>query len=519
VVRTDAVVVGAGPNGLAAAITLAREGVRVTVLEAAHEPGGGTRTYEDPEVPGLLHDHCAAIHPLGAASPFLRSLPLDRYGLVWKHPEVAVAHPFDDGSAGVIHRDLDATIRGLGEDGPVWDRLFRHPTRHFDALASDLLGPVLRVPRHPVVTGRTGTASLLPATVLTRALRTGAGKALFGGIAGHAIQPLDRPLTSAIGLLMGAAGHAHGWPVAEGGSASIWRAMVAMLEDLGGEVVCGERIRAFRDLPRSRVALFDLAPHQLVEIAGSHLPRHARRRSERWRYGAASFKVDFAVRGGVPWRSPEAARAGTLHLIGSFDELVASEQAVADGRLPALPFVLAGQQYLADPTRRAGDVVPLWAYAHVPRGYRGDATARSRRRSNASRPGSGNASSPGTRPRRRTSRRTTRPGAAATSPAGPPTRSSSSRGRGSRPTRTRPGSRASTCARPPRRRVPASTGCAATTPHGPPVGCSTADAVSGHAAATRAGQDGRRLGRGPAGSSAQVVDQPARVRKTTRLSS
>jgi phytoene dehydrogenase-like protein len=375
VVRTDAVVVGAGPNGLAAAITLAREGVRVTVLEAAHEPGGGTRTYEDPQVPGLLHDHCAAIHPLGAASPFLRSLPLDRYGLVWKHPEVAVAHPFDDGSAGVIHRDLDATIRGLGDDGPVWDRLFRHPTRHFDALASDLLGPVLRIPRHPVVTGRTGTASLLPATVLTRALRTGAGKALFGGIAGHAIQPLDRPLTSAIGLLMGAAGHAHGWPVAEGGSASIWRAMVAMLEDLGGEVVCGERIRAFRDLPRSRVALFDLAPHQLVEIAGSHLPRHARRRSERWRYGAASFKVDFAVRGGVPWRAPEAARAGTLHLIGSFDELVASEQAVADGRLPTLPFVLAGQQYLADPTRRAGDVVPLWAYAHVPRGYRGDATA------------------------------------------------------------------------------------------------------------------------------------------------
>jgi phytoene dehydrogenase-like protein len=373
VVRTDAVVVGAGPNGLAAALTLAREGARVTVLEAADEPGGGTRTYEDPEVPGLLHDHCAAVHPLGAASPFFRSLPLARYGLVWRHPEVAVAHPFDDGSVAVVHRDLDRTVAGLGEDGGAWDRLFRHPTQHFDALAHDLLGPVVRVPRHPLVTARTGTISLLPTTVVARGFRTGAAKALFGGIAAHAIQPLDRPLTSAVALLMGAAGHAHGWPVAAGGSAAIWQAMVAMLEELGGEVVCGERVRSFRDLPRSRVALFDLAPHQLLEIAGSHLPRHARRRSERWRHGSASFKVDFAVRGGVPWRSDAAAHAGTLHLVGSFEELVASEQAVADGRLPTRPFVLAGQQYLADPTRRAGDVVPLWAYAHVPKGYHGEA--------------------------------------------------------------------------------------------------------------------------------------------------
>jgi phytoene dehydrogenase-like protein len=374
VVRTDAVVVGAGPNGLAAAVALARDGARVTVLEAADEPGGGTRTFEDPQVPGVLHDHCAAVHPLGAASPFFRSLPLERYGLVWRHPEVAVAHPFDDGSAAVLHRDLGRTSAGLGEDGPRWDRLFAHPTAHFDALAHDLLGPVLRIPRHPLVTGRTGTASLLPATTVGRTLRTEAARALFGGIAGHAIQPLDRPLTSAVALLMGAAGHAHGWPVAEGGSEAIWQAMVAMLEELGGEVVCGERVRTLRDLPRARVALFDLAPHQLVEIAGSHLPRHARRRSERWRHGPASFKVDFAVRGGVPWRAPEARRAGTLHLVGSFDELVGSERSVAEGRMPARPFVLAAQQYLADPSRAAGDVVPLWTYAHVPRGYRGDAT-------------------------------------------------------------------------------------------------------------------------------------------------
>jgi phytoene dehydrogenase-like protein len=372
----DAVVVGAGPNGLAAALTLALQGVRVTVLEAADEPGGGTRTYEDPTVPGLLHDQCSAIHPFGAASPFLRSLPLQRYGLTWKHPEVAVAHPLDDGSVGVVHRDLDATVAGLGADGRAWDRLFRHPTRHFDALAHDLLGPVVRVPRHPLVTARTGTLALLPTTVLARrAFDTEPGRALFGGIAAHVIQPLDRPLTSAIALLMGAAGHAHGWPVAEGGSAAIWRAMVALLEELGGEVVCGERIRHLRDLPRTRVALLDLAPHQLVELAGSDLPRHARRRAERWRRGPAAFKVDFAVRGGVPWTAHEARRAGTLHLVGSFAELVAAEREVADGRMPTRPYVLAAQQYLADPTRAAGDVVPLWAYAHVPKGYRGDATA------------------------------------------------------------------------------------------------------------------------------------------------
>jgi phytoene dehydrogenase-like protein len=372
VARTDAVVVGAGPNGLAAALTLAREGVRVTVLEAADEPGGGTRTYEDPAVPGLLHDHCSAVHPFGAASPFLRSLALERYGLTWKHPEVAVAHPLDDGTAGVLHRDLTETAAGLGPDGAAWTRLFGHPTAHFDALAGDLLGPILRVPRHPIVTGRNGVVSLLPATVAARSLRTEAGKALFGGIAAHTIQPLDRPLTSAIAVFMGAAGHAHGWPVAEGGSASIWRAMVAMLEELGGEVVCGERVRHLRDLPRTRVALFDLAPHQLVEIAGSYLPRHARRRAGRWRRGAAAFKVDFAVRGGVPWTASDARRAGTVHVGGTLAELVEAERDVAAGRMPARPFVLTAQQYLADPGRRAGDIVPLWTYAHVPRGYEGD---------------------------------------------------------------------------------------------------------------------------------------------------
>jgi phytoene dehydrogenase-like protein len=375
--RTDAVVVGAGPNGLAAAITLAREGYRVTVLEAADEPGGGTRTYEDPDVPGLLHDHCSAVHPFAAASPFLRELPLDRHGLTWKHAEVAVVHPLDDGRAAELYRDLDATRVALGDDGGAWVRWFGPATRRFDALAHDLLRPVLRVPHHPVVTARSGLPSLLPAATLARlAFRGEEARALFTGIAAHTIQPLDRPLTSAIGLMMGAAGHAYGWPVAEGGSAAIWRAMVSLLEELGGEVVCGERVRHLTDLPPTRVALLDLAPHQLVEIAGSELPRRARRRAERFRHGPAAFKLDLAIRGGVPWSAPAARRAGTLHLGGTFEEIVEAERLVADGLMPERPFVLASQPHLADPSRARGDVTPLWTYAHVPKGYRGDATER-----------------------------------------------------------------------------------------------------------------------------------------------
>jgi phytoene dehydrogenase-like protein len=370
--RTDAVVVGAGPNGLAAAVTLAREGFRVTVLEAEDEPGGGTRTVPDPEVPGLLHDHCAAVHPFGIASPYFRTLPLERYGLTWCHPPIAVAHPFDDGTAALIHRDLDATVTGLGPDGPVWDRWLRGSTRRFDAVAADLLGPRVRVPRHPVATALAGLPSLLPATAVARSFPTDRGAALFGGIAAHTIAPLDQPLTAAIGLLMAAAGHAYGWPFAQGGSQTIWRAMVALLEDLGGEVVTGVRVRSFADLPRARVALFDLTPTGFARIAGGHLPARERSRAATWDYGPAAFKVDFAVRGEVPWDEPAARRAGTLHLAGGFDELAAAEAAVVAGRMPERPFVLAAQAHVADPGREVDGIVPLWAYTHVPHGYDGD---------------------------------------------------------------------------------------------------------------------------------------------------
>jgi phytoene dehydrogenase-like protein len=372
VARTDAVIVGAGPNGLAAALTLAREGFRVTVLEAMDEPGGGTRTLPDPDVPGLVHDHCAAVHPFGAGSPYLRTLPLERYGLTWCHPEVAVAHPFDDGDAALIHRDLDATVAGLGADGPVWDRWLRGLTRRYDRVAQDLLGPIVRLPRHPVATALAGLPSLLPASVVARSFPTPRGAALFGGIAAHTIARLDQPMTAAVGLLMAAAGHVHGWPVAQGGSGSIWRAMVAYLEDLGGEVVTGVRVRSLSELPRARVALLDVTPTAFADIAGDHLPEADRARAARWRYGPAACKVDYAVRGTVPWSAAAVRRAGTVHLGGSFEQIAAAEAATVDGELVPDPFTLVAQPHVADPGREVDGITPLWAYAHVPHAFDGD---------------------------------------------------------------------------------------------------------------------------------------------------
>jgi phytoene dehydrogenase-like protein len=371
--RTDAVVVGAGPNGLAAALTLARQGLRVEVLEAADEPGGGTRSRDDLTVPGVLHDVCSAVHPFGAASPLFRSLPLERYGLEWLHPEVAVVHPLDGGDAGVLHRDLERTASGLGEDGARWRALFGPGARRFDALAEDLLGPMVRIPRHPVTTARAGLLALLPATTFAAALRTEQARALFGGVAAHLYQPLDRPLSASVGTMMIAAGHAYGWPVARGGSAAITRAMVGLLADLGGVVHTGVRVRSLTDLPPARVALFDVTPTQLAEIAGDRMPEPDQRRARRWRFGSAAYKVDYAVRGGVPWAAPEAARAGTVHLSGGFEETVHVEREIHEGRMPDRPFVLIAQQHVADPDRGRDGVVPLWSYAHVPHGYDGDA--------------------------------------------------------------------------------------------------------------------------------------------------
>ncbi|GAA4759332.1 NAD(P)/FAD-dependent oxidoreductase [Nocardioides endophyticus] len=370
---TDAVVVGSGPNGLAAAITLAQRGLSVTVLEGHDEIGGGTRTSEL-TVPGVLHDMCSAIHPFGVGSPYLRSLPLADHGLVWRWPEIDLAHPLDDGTAAVMLRSIDETATGLGADGDRWRGVFGPLARQYDDLAPEVLGPVAHLPRRPVLLGRFGLRAALPADVLARRFATEAARALFAGCAAHICRPLDRPSTAAVGTMLIAAGHRHGWPVAEGGSRAITDALASLLRSMGGRVETGVQVRSVADLPDARLMLFDTTPTAFADIAGDRLPPRRARSLRRWRYGVAAYKIDLAVRGGVPWTAEPCRRAGTVHVGGTFEEIADAEAEAARGVLPARPFVLVGQQYLADPTRSAGDVHPVWAYAHVPHAYAGDAT-------------------------------------------------------------------------------------------------------------------------------------------------
>jgi phytoene dehydrogenase-like protein len=370
---TSAVVVGAGPNGLAAAVRLARHGVDVEVLEAADIIGGGTRTSEL-TVPGVLHDHCSAFHPMGVGSPYLRTLGLDRHGLRWCWPEIDCAHPLDSGEAGLLYRSVDATADGLGPDGSRWRRVFASVAAGFDELAVDVMRPVVHVPRHPVRLVRFGVPALLPAAVTARWWRTDKARALFAGAAAHAFYPLHRPTSSAVGMTIIAAGHRHGWPVAEGGSRAITDALAAELADIGGKVRTGVRVERTADLPPADAVLLDVAPRAVVAIFGDRLPRRVARAYRRFRHGPGAFKLDLAIEGGVPWTNDACGRAGTVHLGGTFEEVATTEREIACGRMPERPFVLVGQQYLADPTRSAGDIHPLWAYAHVPHGYTGDAT-------------------------------------------------------------------------------------------------------------------------------------------------
>ncbi|MDC8974682.1 phytoene desaturase family protein [Mycobacterium marinum] len=369
-----AIVVGGGPNGLAAAITLAKAGLQVTVLEAAEEVGGGARSSEA-IVPGLVHDHCSAIHPMAVGSEFLTGLDLDRHGLSWLLPDIDCVHPLDDGSAGVLHRSVGQTADGLGADGRRWRALFDWTSQRFDMLAEDIMGPLLSIPGHPITLARFGAPTVLPASVLARLFRTDQGRALFGGVAAHAFRPLHYPMTSAIGLGIITAGHRHGWPVAAGGSQSITNALVATLDELGGKIETGVRVQTASQLPPADVTMFDLAPDAVAGILGDRMPGRIARAYNKFRRGPGAFKVDFAIEGAVPWTNPQARRAGTVHLGGSYAELAAAEREVHAGRMPQRPFVLVGQQYLADPERSVGNIHPLWTYAHVPNGYTGDATA------------------------------------------------------------------------------------------------------------------------------------------------
>jgi phytoene dehydrogenase-like protein len=371
---TNAVVVGSGPNGLAAAITLAQAGYSVTVLEAHERIGGGTRTSEL-TVPGVLHDECSGFHPAGAASPFFNSLNLEQHGLRWRWPEIDCAHPLDDGSAAAQYRSIDATTEGLGgRDGRAWRRLFEPSVRAFDKLGPAILSPVLSVPKHPLALARFGLPGLPPATVTARIFRSERARGLFAGAVAHAFYPLNRVLTPSLGMGIIVMGHAVGWPVAEGGSRAITDALASVLAGYGGKIETGVRVRSLAELPPTSVTMLDLSPRAVVELAGDRLPSRVRRAYLRYKHGPAVFKVDYAVSGGVPWRAPEAHRAGTVHLGGTIEQVAAAEADCARGVMPERPFVLVGQQYLADPSRSAGDVHPLYAYAHVPHGYPGDAT-------------------------------------------------------------------------------------------------------------------------------------------------
>ncbi len=371
---TTAVVVGAGPNGLAAAIHLARHGVDVQVLEARDTIGGGARSGEL-TVPGVIHDHCSAFHPLGVGSPFWREIDLERYGLTWKWPEIDCAHPLDDGTAGVLFRSIESTAARMGADGKRWRLAVGDLAGGFDELAADLLRPVINVPRHPIRLARFGPRAALPATTMARWFRTEQARALFGGAAAHVYTRLDRPLTASLGLMILASGHRYGWPVAQGGSGSITNALGAALNVHGGSVSTGVTVTSRRDIPDADIVMLDLSPAAVLGIYGDVMPAWIKRSYRRYREGASAFKVDFAVEGDIPWTNPECGRAGTVHLGGTFAEIADTERQRAQGKMAQRPFVLVGQQYLADPARCAGDINPIWAYAHVPFGYTGDATA------------------------------------------------------------------------------------------------------------------------------------------------
>ena len=370
---TQVHIVGSGPNGLACAAVLARAGLGVTVYEASSTIGGGTRSM-DLSGKGLIHDMCSAVHPMGVGSPVFNELGLEDHGLEWCYPEIDLAHPLDGGRAGVMVQDIGRTAANLGEDGNVWMGLFAGPARDFSALGRDINQPIIHFPSHPLKLARFGIPSLLPATTLARGFRSEVTQALFGGVAAHSFNRLSQVMSSAVGMALISAGHANGWPVAKGGSQAIADALASVITGSGGRIETGRLIRSVDELPGGEPVVLDLSPSGVVGLAGHRMPDNVRKAYQRYKYGPAAFKVDLAVEGGIPWTSEEARRAGTVHVVGSFEELVHAESEINFSRMPDRPFILVGQQYLADPSRSNGDVHPIWAYAHVPNGYSLDVT-------------------------------------------------------------------------------------------------------------------------------------------------
>jgi phytoene dehydrogenase-like protein len=371
----DAVVVGAGPNGMAAAIVLARAGLRVLLREAAEEPGGGARTTRL-TLPGYAHDVCSAVHPLGLGSPFFRRLPLANYGLEWIIPPASAAHPLDDGSAVLLERSTAAMDRQLGPDAAAWQSLMDPFVGHWQALFADALGP-LKVPRHPLLLARFGLTALPAATWLARRRFRGTrAPALFGGIAAHATLPLRDPPSAAIGMILGIAGHAVGWPIPRGGSVSITRALIAYFRSLGGELQTEAPVTSLDELPRARAVLLDLTPRQILRLDATHFSPLYRLQLEHFQYGLGTFKVDWALDAPIPWQAQEANETATVHLGGTLDEMDRNRQQEWHGQPAECPFVLVVQPSVFDASRAPEGKHVGWAYCHLPNASSVDMTDR-----------------------------------------------------------------------------------------------------------------------------------------------
>jgi phytoene dehydrogenase-like protein len=371
----DAIVIGAGPNGLSAAIALARAGRTVTVYEALDVVGGGATSAELTR-PGFVHDRCSAVHPTGVASPFWQTLPLAEHGLTWIAPRAELAHPLDEGPAAIAWRSLDVTARGLGDDGDRYRRLFQPLVDDWPKLVPTVLGAP-GIPAHPFAAARFGLRTLTPAASRARrTFTTERARALFAGMAAHAMLPLERFPSGAVALIFTALAHATGWPFPQGGAQRLADALASVLRSLGGSIVTGARVANVDDLPPARAVLCDLSPKPLLAIAGHRFPAHFRRQLEAYRYGPGAFKVDWALDAPIPWRDARVAEAGTVHVGGSLDEIAASEREVATGRHPERPFVLLAQPTLFDATRAPEGRHIAWGYCHVPNGSTVDMLAR-----------------------------------------------------------------------------------------------------------------------------------------------